>query len=72
MPNDQKNKVNPFVNPKKSAYGPCILGIFMHKIEPAKVVMASAPIFIQYGGTNASGDILKNTSLYMISVIKTM
>ena len=29
----------------------------MHKIEPAKVVIARAPMFIQYGGTNASGDI---------------
>jgi len=40
VPNDQKNKVNPFVNPRKSAYDPCVLGMVMHKIEPAKVVIA--------------------------------
>ncbi len=63
VPNDQKNSVNPFVNAEKSEKAPPIFGMLWHSTAPARVVMASAPILIQYGGTKASGVNLKNTSL---------
>ena len=55
VPNDQKNSVNPFVNPIRSVNAPPTFGIFKQRIEPASVVIATAPILIQYGGISPSG-----------------
>ncbi len=47
VPNDQKNSVNPFANVKISVKGPPILGMVKHIMEPARVVIAIAPMLIQ-------------------------
>ena len=62
VPIDQKNSVNPFrkgsvfwINDQFCA--------FNIKLEPANVVIATAPILIQYAGANSSARISKNDIL---------
>ena len=69
VPNDQKNTENPLTNPPISKNGPPIFGMLKLITAPASVVIATAPMLIQYGGTNTSGAILKNINRYVINVI---
>ncbi len=68
VPMAQNNKVNPLRKGSNSVKN-CHLAARSNRVEPAKTVIASAPMFIQYGGPRSSACILKNMSRYTIRVI---
>src|SRR5690554_881436 len=68
VPIAQKNSVNPLRNGRIPGRNTERSALSI-KVAPAKVVIATAPILIQYGGVKSSGDRGQNKQRYKIRAI---